>query len=278
MYASDFFDDEDRKVLLVGEANFSFCISLCKYVSPRRITATSYETREQLERIHGRDLIESNLADLARLNVESIRFGIDATRLADVFPTSRRFARVYFMFPHVSGRSNLRKNRQLMSEFFASCRQVLEESDGAVFVALAAGQGGTSFEFDASRRGNKDSWQINQLAQQHGLILTSCDLFEADKFEYYKSTGFRSQSKSFCVERGLVHKFELSLPSIEANSCSYVDQIRRFDRFLHRQSPRHPLRQLTDFLANYLSPNPNIIIDDKHEFMLDNLYVKLVIF
>lgn len=270
MYASDFDDDDkDRKVLLVGEANFSFCISLCKYISPRRITATSYETREELERIHGRDLIESNLAQLARLNVESTRFGVDATRLADVFPTGR-FARIYFMFPHVSGRSNLRKNRQLMSEFFASCRQVIDEYDGAVFVALAAGQGGTSFECDPSRRGNKDSWQINQLAQQHRLILTSCDLFEADKFEYYKSTGFRSQSKSFRVERGLLHKFELSLSPVEANSCSYVDQIRRF---LHRQNPRHPLRQLTDFLANYLSPNPNIILkyDDKHEFMLNSL-------
>lgn len=254
MYASDLDNDDGGEILLVGEANFSFSLSLCKYISPSRLTTTCYETRQRLESIHGSDLIKSNVNQLERLLVKSIRFGVDATRLEVEFPC-RKFQRIYFMFPHVSGRSNLRKNRQLMFDFFQSSRQVLSET-GSVIIGLAAGQGGTSFECDPAKRLNKDSWTISQLGQQNGFILTSCDIFQADLFDCYKSTGFRSQSKSFSVLGSLVHTFQLSLP---VEDYSLIDHFWRVNSFLSRH--KHPFRSLRDFLARFLASDTNIIED-----------------
>lgn len=252
MYARDL--ENDGEILLVGEANFSFSLSLCKFISPNRLTTTCYETRQRLDSIHGSDLIESNVNQLERLSVKSIRFGVDATRLFDQFPC-QKFQRIYFMFPHVSGRSNLRKNRQLMLDFFHSSRQVLSET-GSVMIGLAAGQGGTSFECDLAKRLNKDSWTISQLGQQNGFILTSCDIFQADLFDCYKSTGFRSQSKSFSVQHALVHTFHLSLP-VEDYSLS--DHFWRINSFLSQH--KHPFRSFRDFLARFLDSDTNIIAD-----------------
>ena len=244
---------EEYEVLLVGEANFSFSLSLAKYVNPNRITTTCYESREALEKCHGQELIIKNLSELERLGFKSVRFEVDATRLEESF-AGQLFSRIYFMFPHVSGRSNLRKNRDLMRRFFASSRHVLEPTRGQLLVALAAGQGGTRFEHEPSKRSNLDSWTINQLAQENGFILTSCQPFQADLFEYYKSTGFRSQAKSFVLNNALVHRFEFSLP-IEENS-SDLNAFFSFNKKLFS----HPFIELTDILCRLFN-NCNLISD-----------------
>lgn len=257
-------NDDDDEILLVGEANFSFTLSLCsQYATGRqKITTSCFESRSRLEEMFGREAIESNLASLARMSsIKQIRFEVDATRLAEMFP-KERFTRIYFMFPHVSGRSNLRKNRALMMEFFRSCREVLKSqssSSSSVLVTLAGGQGGTSFERDVSKRGCKDSWTINQLAQQNGFVLTACDEFQPAAFECYTSSGFRSQSKSFSVRDALVHKFQPSLP-IDIYKCSVIDHFNRFSRVLNSVDViKHPFVQLRDFLAAYLSSDSFIV-------------------
>lgn len=55
------------------------------------------------------------------------------------------------------------------------------------------------------------------IAQNNGYILTECSQLDESKFPVYKSTGFRSQAKSFQTKSGLVHRFELSLPIVELN-------------------------------------------------------------
>lgn len=240
----------DKDILLVGEANFSFSLSLSKYIKPQHITTTCYESRCELENCHGVELISSNLNELSRLGFKSVRFEIDATRLSELFGTEKFFS-IYFMFPHVSGRSNLRKNRLLMQKFFASARCILE-IDGAVIITLAAGQGGTSFEKEASKRCHRDSWTINQIAQQHRFIMTSCQFFQPSLFECYKSTGFRSQSKSFSIIDSLVHKFELSLPIDLNDDCE-------FSEFKSSLNDTHPFVQLRNVLVRWFSPYSNLM-------------------
>lgn len=234
-------------VLLLGEANFSFTLSLIKYCDPKFITTSCYESKEEACTRYGSDLVERNLSLLNEC--KRVLFQIDACNLENHF-ANETFSRVIFMFPHYSGRSNLKKNRQLIDRFLFSARKVIR-FESSVYIALAKGQGGTGFEEDPVKRHNKDSWQILQLAADNGFILTDCYVYNQDKFDYYKSTGFRSQSKSFLTKSGLVHKLELSLPpGDDTISLSNFNYLQKSFKFI--QNFDHPLNKLARMISNDL--------------------------
>jgi len=206
--------DINDDILLVGEANFSFTLSLLKYCDSKYITTSCYEDKETALKKYGLECVSKNLIELSKhLADTQILYEIDATRLIEYFP-HKRFIKVIFMFPHIGGKSNIRKNRELIYRFMISSQQVLNfnnpdlKNSSAVYVILANGQGGTSFEQEPKKRNNKDSWTVNEIAQKCGLILTECVPLCEEKFQSYVSTGFRSQNKSFRTKSGLVHKFE----------------------------------------------------------------------
>ena len=266
--------DIDDSVLLVGEADLSFAVSLLEqaYCHGRHVTATCYESRDEAMRRYGGERVSANLAALERLGCHRVLFGVDACQLATHFnggdSDNDRFQRIIFMFPHVSGRSNLRKNRALMDAFMRSARDVLKPLSRrpCVYVTLAAGQGGTRFEHEPSKRCANDTWRINQIAQHAGLILTECYPLCPQRFACYASTGFRSQAKSFRVENALVHKFEPSLPLATAADtlawrCSQflLDNERR----MAGSSFVHPLVELKYRLVDELkasAPHRRVVI------------------
>jgi len=90
----------DGDILLLGEANFSFTLSLLQFCDPKFVTTTCYESRLSAEQRY---------CDLK-------------THFAS---SSQKFTRIFFMFPHVSGRSNLKKNRILIDNFMRSSHDVL---------------------------------------------------------------------------------------------------------------------------------------------------------
>lgn len=114
--------DINDKILLVGEANFSFTLSLIKYCEARFITTSCYESKDECVKKYGAELVENNVHELRESGVADCLFGVDACRLGDYF-NETKFSRIIFMFPHVSGRSNLKKNRALVDAFFQSARQ-----------------------------------------------------------------------------------------------------------------------------------------------------------
>ncbi|NXE81920.1 FDXA1 protein, partial [Cochlearius cochlearius] len=194
-----------RRVLLLGEGNFSFAASLCG-AAGTHVVATCYESEEEAS---GRGGAAESIRRLRERGAE-VLFSVDCTKLKDHFlPEKRGFDCIYFNFPHCGRKAGVVKNRELLARFFHSSAEVLIE-EGEVHVALCNGQGGTPA--DQPRREWHNSWQIVAVAAGAGFILSNIHPFKAETIHGYKCTGYRSQDKSFCVEGALNHIFTRSMP------------------------------------------------------------------
>ncbi|NWW12839.1 FDXA1 protein, partial [Oreocharis arfaki] len=249
-----------RRVLLLGEGNFSFAASLCG-ARGTHVVATCYESEEEAA---GRGGAARSIRRLRDSGAEVV-FSVDCTKLKEYFlPGEREFDRIYFNFPHCGRKAGVVKNRELLACFFRSCAEVLAEQ-GEVHVALCNGQGGTPA--DQPRREWHNSWQIVAVAAGAGFILSEVHPFKAEAIHGYKCTGYRSQDKSFHVEGALSHIFTRSTPPLCLTpvSCEtqlgsqkvsfqvpqvLVDKINR--GFLELNS-NHPVRTIKEMLSAGLS-------------------------
>ncbi|NXH14533.1 FDXA1 protein, partial [Bucco capensis] len=249
-----------RRVLLLGEGNFSFAASLCG-AAGTQLVATCYESHEEVSE---RQRAAENIQRLREGGAE-VLFSVDCTKLKDYFsPEERGFDCIYFNFPHCGRKSGVVKNRELLAHFFHSSAEVLAQ-DGEVHVALCNGQGGTPA--DQPRREWHNSWQVVAVAAGAGFILSDVHPFQAETIHGYKCTGYRSQDKSFRVEGALNHIFTRSTPllscqpvscevELESQKVSFqvpqvlVDKINR--GFLEPHST-HPVQTVKEKLTAELS-------------------------
>ncbi|XP_023389524.1 ferredoxin-fold anticodon-binding domain-containing protein 1 [Pteropus vampyrus] len=196
-----------RRLLLVGEGNFSFAAALSETLdASTSLTATCLQRRADL----AQDPVAQKNLQRLRERGTRIHFGVDCTQLADAFDLhDREFDRICFNFPHCGRKTGVARNRELLAKFFQSCADVLTD-EGEVHVALCRGQGGTPA--DNPTREWHNSWQVVAMAAQGGFILSDVHPFSCEAMPGYKCTGYRSQDKSFHVEGALNHIFTRSLP------------------------------------------------------------------
>ncbi|XP_077161816.1 ferredoxin-fold anticodon-binding domain-containing protein 1 isoform X2 [Paroedura picta] len=257
-----------KRLLLVGEGNFSFSACLCKARGDKvHIIATCYESEDIVSR---QELAKTNIQYLRDRGAE-VHFCVDCIELKEHFlPSERDFDCIYFNFPHCGRKAGVKKNKELLARFFCSCAQVLAEK-GEVHVALCRGQGGTPA--DQPRREWHNSWQVVAMAAEAGFILNDIHPFSPRDAGGYKCTGYRSQDKSFCVEGALNHIFTRShlllLPKplicqteLEGNLVSFWvpeifrDKINR--GFLDGHS-EHPVRTVNEKLHEGLGKSLPIL-------------------
>ncbi|XP_076214618.1 ferredoxin-fold anticodon-binding domain-containing protein 1 isoform X1 [Aptenodytes patagonicus] len=249
-----------RRVLLLGEGNFSFAASLCR-AAGTHVVATCYESEEE---VSGRGRAAESIRRLRERGAEVV-FSVDCTKLKDYFlPEKREFDCIYFNFPHCGRKAGVVKNRELLARFFHSSAEVLTE-EGEVHVALCNGQGGTPA--DQPRREWHNSWQIVAVAAGAGFILSNVHAFKAETIHGYKCTGYRSQDKPFCVEGALNHIFTRSMPlpyfkpmiceiELESRKVSFqVPQVLvdKIDRGFLELNSNHPVRTVKEKLTAELS-------------------------
>jgi len=175
----------NQRILIVGDGNLSFSLSLASLVGPVRITATTYDSPEAVVKKYPE--AATNIELLSNMGVEVLH-RVDATRLqaqtyiqkdagGHVVPndgTLPQFDRIIFNFPHAGGSSHedIVANRALLKGFFESAGRLVKDHIGEIHVSL---------------RRNKfyDSWKILNVAKATGLMLFKEVPFHVNRFPGY---------------------------------------------------------------------------------------------
>ncbi|KAJ3589195.1 hypothetical protein NHX12_010042 [Muraenolepis orangiensis] len=233
-------------ILLVGEGNFSFSAALCQLSQETKLTATCLQRQEDIKHEGAATNIQ-----IIRDSGGAVLFGVDCTKLEEC--ASLRglvFHRVIFNFPHCGRKSGVKKNRELLKNFFHSCVQVLAEH-GEVHVTLCNGQGGTPA--DKPMREWQNSWQVVAMAAEADLILSSVQPFKSEEVENYRCTGYKSQDKGFHVEEALVHVFTRSPPYLTPTRVKMKEIVgdQTVQDFLCSDSA-HPVKFVQDLVVTGL--------------------------
>jgi len=195
-----------HKTLFVGEGDLGFSAFVARTFVGGDYTSSTWDTSSRLEASFPN----------ASANVKSIiqsggrvLYGVDATKLENL---DQNFDAIVWMFPHVPGKQNIKRNRLLLHNFFKSAKGILAPG-GHILLALAQGQSGFT-----SLTSNQDwlhSWKLSDACSEAGLLVTSVQHFSVDSLRDhgYSPQGHRGHGGSFPTRQAELFKLEPPLLS-----------------------------------------------------------------
>ncbi|KAI3695209.1 hypothetical protein L1987_78200 [Smallanthus sonchifolius] len=196
----------DHQILLVGEGDFSFSLSLAMvFGSAQNIVATSLDSYDLVIKKYKR--AKTNLEMLYGYGAQLLH-GVDATRMKHYTDLQmRKFDRVIYNFPHAGflGKEDnqqvIKKHRSLVSGFFENASRMLRP--------------GGEIHVSHKTTGPFKTWNIEDLAWKSSLALLECVEFNiADYPGYNNKRGDGSRpDQPFHLGKCATFKFVLSKKS-----------------------------------------------------------------
>ena len=159
-----------HKILVVGDGDLTFSLSLASALGGAKLVATTYDSIRELEEKYSG--VASTIEALKSIGV-TVLHEIDATKLNEC-PSldGMKFHRIVFNFPHIGGatQKDVELNQELLKGFFKQSLPKLNSS-GECHVALRR----TLFY---------DSWDVVAQAQTVGMELKRVEDFKGDYLSY----------------------------------------------------------------------------------------------
>jgi len=175
--AKAYFTKANQRILLVGEGNFSFAVSLIELLGGdgSRLTCTAYDTMEVLK-----EKYKDAAANVKKVSNSgaAVHLEVDGTELENTSELEKNYDLVIFNFPHVGlgikeQNDNIEINQALIKAYLLSAIEVVHPT-GLVCVTIKKGE-------------PYDSWKVARI----GLALPGLKLKTGVPFE---SKGFPGYS------------------------------------------------------------------------------------
>ncbi|XP_050379877.1 uncharacterized protein At4g26485-like [Argentina anserina] len=194
-----------QKILLVGEGDFSFSVCLARaFRRATNMVATSLDSRESLREKHWS--CASHLNQLKQRGC-LVLHDVDVHDMDQHYILRRmKFDVIIFNFPHAGHYPGLREShhqliemhKQLLSGFFASARVMLRFG-GEVHVTAR-----DDYPYN--------TWDVEELAAEEGLILTERVWFDKSDYPGYhnKRGGGINSNKKFPLRDSYTFKFMIN--------------------------------------------------------------------
>ena len=211
----------NARVLTCGDGDLSFTAALSQLNICKSIVASTWDSSERL--LKSFEKAASNIDTIQCSRHGSVRYHVDATKLCESFGSTvdeGQFDTILWNFPHVAGKQNIKRNRELVQNFLKSARELFTitgiGADGVVKVSLCGGQSGTN-------AGTMDdwnfSWQLLHQAAEAGFHLVQVEAFDEAvmraSFPGYGVQGHRGHGGNFPIGLGS-EMFTFRLPHPDA--------------------------------------------------------------
>lgn len=191
------------RVLVVGDGDFSFSRFLAEHYKHQSIIATTMDTPEVLYSSFQK--AKENVDAITRYDRSYVNYCIDATML-DFHFKSQLFDVIMWNFPHIVGKQNIKRNRELIYLFLLSASKILSPN-GSIKVSLCEKQCGTQsrnrFDWD-------HSWKLSAQVADAGLLLSHRVNFNPIEYVGYTPIGHRGHGGAFLT--GNSQLFSISKP------------------------------------------------------------------
>ncbi|XP_019426393.1 PREDICTED: uncharacterized protein At4g26485-like [Lupinus angustifolius] len=193
----------NQKILLVGEGDFSFSLSLATaFGTAHNLVATSLDSQENIGKKYSNGI--SNVRELEERGC-LVLYGVDAKEMSNhFFLKTQRFDRIVYNFPHVgflypeNSHCQIQLNKRLVKGFLSNAKVVLRKEGGEIHITHKEGD-------------PYNKWDLVKKAEKRGLVLVQVVPFFKDDYPGYdnKRAHGKLSDATFIIGESSTYKFKL---------------------------------------------------------------------